>query len=162
MKTFLVTLAALSLALIIGCQENNLNEPDVSFDKRADIDSYNNNTINICCRIYDPYGGSCNVNGCVRYVHEVLTKDDKAAGLFDISLQLEMDSELCNPFGMVHPAWKVTGKSHDIVTVSLEGIALVEKTYNITNRKDVVLLVRYLVTTDGVGISSMMLAEIEG
>jgi len=38
---------------------------------------------------------------------------------------------------------------------------LVEKSYWITNRTDVVLLVQYLVTTDGIGISGVSLAPLE-
>jgi len=57
--------------------------------------------------------------------------------------------------------WSVKGKSQDVVTVSEEGILLIEKSYWIANRYDVVLLVQYLVTTDGVGISGVSLAPLE-
>ena len=82
-------------------------------------------------------------------------------GLYEISLNLEMDSKLCDKLGMVHLEWRIQGKSNDIVYVSEEGILLVEKTYWITNRNNVVLLVKYLVTTNGVGIASVDLIPVE-
>jgi len=162
MKTFFVTLAAISLALIIGCQENLLNEPgpEISLDKTAT--DTNRNMIKLCCQVQDPLSGPCNLNGCVTYVHQIINRAMNPLGLYEISLHLGMDSKLCNLTDMaVHPEWRVQGKSDDIFYVSKEGILLVEKTYWITNRSDVVLLVQYLVTTDGVGISGVTIVPIE-
>jgi hypothetical protein len=159
MKTFFVTLVAFSLALIIGCGENMLNEPQTSLEKKTD--SINKNTIKICCEVRDPEYGSCNLNGCVNYVHQIINRAMNPIGLYEISLRLQMDSKLCDKLGMLHLEWRAEGRSNDIVYVSEEGILLVEKTYWITNRNDVVLLVRYMVTTDGVGISSVNLVPLE-
>jgi hypothetical protein len=62
---------------------------------------------------------------------------------------------------MMHLEWRIQGRSNDIVYVSEDGILLIEKCYTITNRSDVVLLVKYLVTTNGIGISSVILAPLE-
>lgn len=159
MKTFLVTLSAFLFAFIIGCQENMLNEPQTSFEKKTD--SINRNTIKICCEVRDHEYCSCNLNGRVNYVHQIINRAMNPMGLYEISLRLQMDSKLCDKLGMVHLEWRIQGKSNDIVHVSEEGILLVEKTYWITNRNDVVLLVRYMVTTDGVGISSVNLVPLE-
>jgi hypothetical protein len=159
MKKIFVALVALSLALIIGCQENLLNEPEYSLDKKSS--DVRKDILNICCRVQDPLAGNCTVNGCVAYVHKVVNRAMNPNGLYEVSLHLEMDSELCSPIGMVHLAWKINAKSDDIIYVSEEGIVLVEKSYKITNREDVLLLVRYLVTTDGVRISQINLAQIE-
>ena len=164
MKTFFVTLAAFSLALIIGCQENLINEPENSLLKKNEISTSattTTNSIKICCEVRDPQYGSCNLNGCVKYVHQIINRAMNPMGLYEISLKLHMYSKLCDKLGMVHLEWRAEGKSDDIVYVSEEGILLVEKTYWITNRNDVVLLVRYLVTTDGVGISSVNLVPLE-
>jgi hypothetical protein len=64
-------------------------------------------------------------------------------------------------FGVMHQNWNILGKSEDVIYVSEEGILLVEKTYRVSNRIDVALLVKYLVTTNGVGISSTQIVEIE-
>jgi hypothetical protein len=164
MKTFFITLVAFSLALIIGCQENLINEPENSLLKKAEINTATTRTtssLKICCEVRDPEYGSCNLNGCVNYVHQIINRAMNPIGLNEISLNLEMDSKLCDKLGMMHLEWRIQGKSNDIVHVSEEGILLVEKTYWITNRNDVVLLVRYMVTTDGVGISSVNLVPLE-
>ena len=164
MKTIFLTLAAFSLALIIGCQESLIDEPETSLLKKDGISTSTTTTSNsmkICCEVRDPQYGSCNLNGCVKYVHQVINRAMNPLGLSEISLKLDMDSKLCDRLGMVHLEWRVKGNSNDIVYVSEEGILLVEKTYWITNRNDMVLLVRYMVTTDGVGISSVNLVPLE-
>jgi hypothetical protein len=164
MKTLFVILAAFSLALIIGCQESILNEPENSPFKKDQISTSTTtttNSIKICCEVRDPHYGACNLNGCVKYVHQIINRAMNPMGLYEISLKLQMDSKLCDKLGMVHLEWRAEGKSDDIVYVSEEGILLVEKTYWITNRNDVVLLVRYMVTTDGVGISKISLVPLE-
>lgn len=159
MKTILLTLAAFLLALFIGCQENLVNEPAVSLEKKAG--SKEKDILKICCEVKDPLTGFCNVNGSVLYTHEIVSRTMNPMGLIEVKLYLEMDSELCDPLGMVHMEWKAQGRSEDVVFVSVEGITFVEKSYPITNRDDVVLLIRYMVTTDGVGISRISMAEIE-
>jgi len=159
MKTLLVTFVAFLLALIIGCQESFVNEPTSSLDKEKS--SVEKDVLKICCEVKDPLTGFCNVNGCVIFTHQIVTRAMNPTGLVEVQLYLEMDSDLCDPLGMVHLEWKATGRSEDIVFVSEEGIAFVEKSYPITNRADVVLLVRYMVTTDGIGISRVSMAEIE-
>ena len=164
MKTIFLILVVLSLSLIIGCQENMIDEPETSLFKKDEISTStitSTNSIKICCEVRDPQYGSCNLNGRVKYVHQVINRAMNPLGLSEISLKLDMDSKLCDRLGMVHLEWRVKGKSNDIVYVSEEGILFVEKTYWITHRNDVVLLVRYMVTTDGVGISSVNLVPLE-
>ena len=120
------------------------------------------NRIKICCEVQDPNYGICNLNGCVDYDFKVTSKTmNPGPGTYEISLTLYMNSVLCDMLGMVHLEWRVEGKSHDVVYVSEEGILLLEKSYWITNRTDVVLLVKYLVTTNGVGIASVNLIPLE-
>jgi len=160
MKTLFVTLAAFSLALIIGCQESMLNEPSQSMLKQKS-DLVHKNIIIMNYEVRDPLYGSSKVTGEVTYIHEVINQPMGITGFKRISLQLSLDSELENLLGMSPVKWSVKGKSQDVVTVSEEGILLIEKSYWITNRTDVVLLVQYLVTTDGVGISGVSLAPLE-
>ena len=159
MKNYFISLVAFSLALIMGCGENLFNEPDTSVIKK---DSFSNlKFIKICCELQDPAVGTCSLSGCVAYNQKIINRAMSPTGLAEISLHLEMDSKLNDKFGMTHLEWRIQGRSDDIVYVSEEGILLLDKTYPITNRNDVVLLVRYMVTTNGVGISSMMLTELE-
>ena len=159
MKTFFVTLAALSLALIIGCQESMLNEPSETMLQKDKL--VNTNIMNMNYEVRDPLYGNSKVTGEVSYAHEVINQPMGPIGFKRISLHLSMDAELDNVLGMSPLKWSIRGKSQDVVTVSEEGILLVEKSYWIANRSDVVLLVQYLVTTDGVGISGVSLAPLE-
>jgi hypothetical protein len=159
MKTFFITLVAFSLALIIGCQENLINEPESSSllkDKRPEV-----SRIKICCEVKDPEYSICRLNGCVDYTYTIITNKMGPRKITEISLNIYMNSVLCDKLGMVHLEWRAEGRSSEIVTVSEEGILLLEKTYSITNRPDVVLLVKYLVTTNGVGIASVNVVRLE-
>ena len=49
----------------------------------------------------------------------------------------------------------------DTVYVSEEGIVIVDKTYPIRNRNDIILCIQYLVSTEGVGIPNMWILEID-
>jgi hypothetical protein len=160
MKTFFVTLAAFSLALLIGCQETMLNEPsETMFKQNSNL--VHSNIINMNYEVMDPSYGSSKITGEVTYTHEVINQPMGPIGFKRISLQLSLNSELENLLGMSPVKWSVKGKSQDVVTVSEEGILLIEKSYWVQSRYDVVLLVQYLVTTDGVGISGVTLVEIE-
>jgi hypothetical protein len=159
MKNLFVTLVIFSLALIMGCQDSFLNEPETSLEKKSN--PVNNGVIKICCEVQDPYAGICNLKGSVTYVHQIVNRTMNPMGLFEIALQLKINAKLCDKLGSVHLDWNIKGVSNDIVYVSEEGILLVDKSYSISNRNDVVLFVQYLVTTDGVRISNIKLAEIE-
>ena len=160
MKTFFVTLIAFSLVLIIGCQENTVNEPaDVLL--KHDDNLVTANKLKLNYELSDPLYGYSRVSGSVSYVHQIINRAMNPVGLSEISIHIVMDSELDDLLGMMHLEWRIQGRSNDIVYVSEDGILLIEKTYPITNRNDVVLLVQYLVTTNGVGISSVNLVPLE-
>ena len=161
MKNLFVILVVISFALIIGCQEGMVNQPETSLEKTSIVVNHNNNVIPLCCQIIDPFAGMCGVNGSVAYKHKIINRAMNPIGLKEVSLHLELQASLCSMLGMVHPEWIIKGISDDIISVSEDGVALLEKSYDISNRKDVVLLVRYLVTTDGVGVSEVSLVEIE-
>jgi len=159
MKTFFVILVTFSLALIIGCQESSINEPNMSTLQKDKIDQ--ERSIKICCQIRDPYSGICNLSGCVTYVHKIISYSRTPLGINQISLRLHMDSKLCDKLGMAHLEWRIEGRSNEIVYVGAEEVLLIEKTYTITNRNDVVLVVRYAITSNGVGISTLRLIPLE-
>lgn len=160
MKNLIVIAISLSLALMIGCQENLITDPENSAllkGKAPEVKS-----LKISYEIKDLTYGVCNLSGRVNYTHEVTSMTmNPRQGLYEISLSLYMNSVLCDKLGLVHLEWRAEGRSNEIVTVSEDGILLLEKTYKITNRPDVVLLVKYLVTTNGVGIASVNVVRLE-
>lgn len=159
MKKFFSTLVVFSVVLLIGCQESLINEPEnTSLDKR--VESVTKDVIKICCEVQDPLSGQCNLSGDLEYEHRIINRAMNPLGLNEVALHLEMDSELCDLLGMVHAEWKVQGCCDDVIYVSEEGIVILEKEYNITNREDVRLYVNYLVTTEGVGIAEIWIEEV--
>ena len=156
MKKLLSSLVVFSVLFVTGCQENMLNEPTEVLQKHTD-NIVTANTLKLNYELIDPLYGSSKLSGRVSYVHTIINRTMNPVGLNEISLHIEMNSELNDLLGMMHLEWTAQGRSDDIVYVSEEGILLFEKSYQISNRNDVVLLVQYLVTTNGVGISNVSL-----
>ncbi len=166
MKNLIVIIVFFMLALIIGCQGSMLNEPADVLMKTGDNHPTSSvvgtsNTLKLNYNLRDHEGGTCMLTGRVTYVHQVINRGMDPLSSKVIALHLNIDASLCDLAGIAHLEWRIRGKSDDLVSVSEEGILLLEKSYSITNRHDVVLLVKYLVTTDGVGIASVNLVPIE-
>jgi hypothetical protein len=160
MKKLLFSLVVFSVLFLTGCQEKMLNEPADSLLKHND-NLVTAKTLKLNYELSDPLYGSSKLSGTVSYVHTIINRTMNPIGLKEISLHIEMNSELYDYLGLMHLEWIVQGRSEEIYYVSEEGILLVEKSYWITNRNDVVMLVQYLVTTEGVGISSVSLVPLE-
>ena len=160
MKNLFLTLAAFSLAFLIGCQENLINEPSGVLTKSED-NLITSNTIKLNQDVQDPLYGISRLTGRVSYARQVIYDAMNPSAQERISLQINIDCNLNDLLGMVHLEWRVQGRSTDVIYVSEEGIVLLEKSYQITNRTDVILLVQYLVTTNGVGISNVSLVPLE-
>lgn len=159
MKNFIAFAVLLSLLFFCACQENITTAPGTSLIKPNS--QIIHDKIPICCEVCDPLSGVCRVNGCVEYTHQILTMTDNPDGLYTIQLDLNMFSKLCDKCMMMHPEWLIRGYSQETVNVSEEGIALVTKYYDITNRFDVVLRVIYLVTTEGAGIAEIKIIPMQ-
>ena len=160
MKNLFLILTVFFLVLVIGCQENLINEPAGSMQK-TDENYVTTNTLKLNNDVRDPLYGVCKLTGRVTYVHQVVNAAMNPVGLQQISVQITMDAELDDLFGMIHLEWRVQGRSNDVLYVSEEGIQMLEKSYPITNRTDMILLVRYLVTTEGIGIATVNLIPLE-
>jgi hypothetical protein len=160
MKKLLFSLVVFSVLFVLGCEENLINEPADALLKQKD-NLASGRTIILNYELQDPSYGYSRLSGSVSYVHQIINRAMNPMGLYEISLHIEMNSELYDLLGMMHLEWQIHGRSDDIVYVSEDGILLIEKTYQITNRSDVVLIVQYLVTTNGVGISNVSLVPLE-
>ncbi|MFO7527011.1 MAG: hypothetical protein R6W68_16275 [Ignavibacteriaceae bacterium] len=158
MKKIFLTQLFIAFFVLSGCTENNISEPETKLTKPY-LNTIKEN-IPVCCLANDPLSGACNVIGNVSYVHQILSGPANERGVYVIQINLEMNTELCDLLGMVHPAWSVTGNSEDIVYVSEEGIVILEKNYQICNRSDIRLHVQYLITTNGLGIAALSIESI--
>jgi hypothetical protein len=159
MKNLFVALFVFSLALFIGCQENPVSQFEAS--PILKIKPPTEQSIKLCCELKDPYSNVCNLKGRVDYVFEVIKNTMNPRAITLISLRINIHASLCDKLRMMPCAWFIEGKSNEIVQVSEEGILLLEKSYSITNRNDVVLLVKYMVTKNGFGLSGVNLVPIE-
>lgn len=140
----------LSLFIILpGCSDPIITEPVSNLEKPA---FPHKGVIDVCCPLTDPLSGACNLVGTVMYYHEIISSPNCVEGLYTIQLWLEMDTEICDMLGMMHLAWTITQSSMDTVIVNEEGIVILEKNYMVSNRPDILLNVKYLITTGGVGI----------
>lgn len=143
----------------LGCQENPVNPTQTQplfKDKPAP-----EQLIKICCELCDPQNNVCGLNGRANYVFEVIEEAMTPRSTTLISLRINLKARLCKKSGMPNSLWCIEGKSNDIVQVSEDGILLFDKCYFISNRNDIVLLVTYLVTTNGMGIARVQLIPVE-
>jgi hypothetical protein len=158
MKKLLLTAVVFSVLFIIGCQENSITDPVGTLEKRSNTDT--REIIQMNFMIDDPLAGKVELVGEVYYTHELANSDHRSSQ-FLVSVSLELNVQLFDMLGGTHPEWSSSGKSEDSMYISEEGIYILQKAYSITNRNDVVLIVQYLVTTEGVGIPNCWLEIID-
>lgn len=165
-QKFFISVAFLLAIIFAACQDNMISEPgDVLL--KADKNSTSlsprttSNTLKLNYQLQDPLSGETNLKGRITYSIQVMDESISPVGLTKISLHLYINSVLDDIYGIAHPEWRAEGRSDDVFFLSEEGIKVLEKSYSITNRTDVVLLIQYLVTSAGVGISKVSLPQIE-
>ncbi len=166
MKTLITTISGLLIITFFGCSENQLTQPETTFNNSIEKTSSNkaevcqpirNGKIKLCCEINDPVFGNCNLQGSVTYIHTTLSN---TGGLTRIQIGFEMKTELSTR--MLHMApYLILGCSCDTVYVIGTSPAIVEKNYLITNRPDTRLGVKYKVTTVGAEIIGARLHQID-
>ena len=134
-----------------GCRENPVNPSETILDSRI-------NEIPICCCVFDPVTGECNIKGEVTYMLETL---EYIADSVKMKIKLEMDAELCTK--LLNPIkCEIYGNSQNNVFVKVNGKLLFDKTYRISHRSDLILCVQYLITTESVSVMKMNLLQIVG
>ncbi|HSL90965.1 MAG TPA: hypothetical protein VK870_16815 [Ignavibacteriaceae bacterium] len=152
MKKYFV-IFILSLFIILpGCTDPIITEPLLNIEKPA---FPHKGIIDVCCPLNDPLSGACNLVGTVMYYHEIISTPQFSEGLYIVKVSLEMDTEICDMLGMMHPPWTITESSMDTIIVNEEGIVILEKNYPVCNRVDIILKAKYLITTEGVGIAEI-------
>ena len=156
MKKFFVTLVIVTFFLILGCQENPVTELFQPLNKKANVAV--EDTIDLCCMLEDPIGCNCQLTGEVSYVQQVTPIQ---SGLYEVNLMLNMYTQLCSINGSNEIYCPIECTTTDILYISEEGIYILTKAYIIPSRIDILLMVQYLVTTEGVGIPNLWLEEID-
>ena len=138
MKKLSLTIAVFSVLLLIGCQENSITDPiqDTKLQK-TDDPLVQLGIIELEGILGVP--GQTNlfleINGQVEYVHELFLVDPiPPAPQHYVSLSLQVNAGLSDPYSERHPDWLISNKSQDIIYVSEEGIYQLVKSFPIQDR----------------------------
>ena len=167
MKKLFLTTVIFSVLVIIGCQENSITDPigDVGQqDLQKNDDPLVHQGIielNAILEVPDLTNSFLQISGQIEYVHELVFVDPiPPAPQFYIELNLSIRAALIDG---VQNKFTISSESQDIIYVSEDGIYLFEKSFTVQGRRDgLILLCRFLVTTDGVGLNEMWLVIPEG
>lgn len=164
MKKFFITLVAVTFFFILGCQENPvfdsgnaayLNKEQIS-EKPSQM-----GTIPLEGQLQDPNFPSnyVTISGMIEYEHQMVFVDPiPPAPQYYISVNLSVEAIISDNDQPVEIEGVVSGTSEDIFYVSEEGIYILERYYEVDGMTDgMVLFLRFLVTTDGIGLNNMWL-----
>ena len=153
----------------VGCQENSITDPiqDVELQKNEDP-LVHQGTIRLEGILVDPsvpFNNYLTISGAVNFVHTFVHTVVYQKSILPVSetyvlLNLSILAKIRDPNSLEDITWNVTGNSEDIIYVSEDGIYLLEKSFPIQGREDgMVLVCRFLVTTDGIGLNEMWLKK---
>jgi hypothetical protein len=166
MKKLLSSFAISSVLLLIGCQENSITDPI----QDSGLQKYDNPLVHqgkielegilVVPGAFQTY---YSIEGQINYTHELVLLDPiPPAPQQYVSLRLNVNADLRDPSSPADPIWTITSNTEDIIYVSEEGIYLLYKTFSVLGREDGLALVcRFLVSTDGIGLSEMLLVTPE-
>lgn len=169
MKNLLLTFAAFLVLLLIGCQENSITDPiqDTGLQKNDDP-SVTTGTILLDGTLQDPHpimNSYYVITGEIQYQHRIQYLDPiPPSPQYTVLVNLSASADLnylctvCSPPSDSASVGTISIKTSDNIYVSEEGIYLLEKTFPIQGgNHGMVLVCRFMVTTDGVGLNEMQL-----
>ena len=163
MKKLFISFVIFSALFIIGCQENSITNPvpDMELNKPNESQILQG-TIKLEGILLDrsvPFTNYLSISGCIEYVHEILFVDPiPPAVQYYVSISLSASAILEDSNSPKGNSLVIIQETRDVFYVSIEDIYLLEKAFPIQGRTDgMVLMCRFLVTTDGIGLSEMWL-----
>jgi hypothetical protein len=166
MKNLFLTTVVFSVLFIIGCQENSITDPISTESVNKSQTTASNITTGLIPLeglLVLPGGFQTyfTIEGQINYSHELVQLDPAPpAPQFYIELNLSIRAALIDE---VQNKFTISSESQDVIYVSEDGIHLLEKSFTVEGRRDgLILLCRFLVTTDGVGLNEMWLVIPEG
>ncbi len=162
MKTLFLSIVSITFFFVIACQDNSsLNpvSPEQSNNLNREI-SHQYNVIKFEKLLVDPsvpFTNYLSIAGTVEYSHRfVYPEKTKPSPQKYVNLTLKMNAEIKDPGSPLDVLWIVTGKSEDLIYLSGDGLFVLKKNYQIEGRDDgMSLITKFLVTNDGVSLSSM-------
>lgn len=165
MKQLLFSLVLLFVLLVVGCQENSMTDPILteSTNKvQSPEETFIRGSILLDRIILFPGPGNViyNLEGQINYSHRLVIVDPLPPATQQyVNLRLSINALLINPDLPRDNTWAIVSQSVDIVNVAENGMYILEKTMPVQGRTDgLVLMCRFIVTTDGVSLNEMWLS----
>ena len=162
MKKLLSSLVVFFVLLITGCQENSVIDPVLTESINKNQTTSSNiirGSIPLEGILVIPGGFQTyyDIEGQINYTHKLFLLDPAPpAPQYYIDLTLSVKATLTDEG---HNAFRISSRSEDIVYDSGDGTSILQKSFPVLGRNDgMVLVCRFLVTTDGVGLNARWLA----
>lgn len=162
MKKLFSTIAVFSVLLLIGCQENSITDPvsTESINKnQTTSETFTSGSIPLEGILLVPGGFQTyySIRGQINYTHELVLLDPAPpAPQYYIDLNLSVRAVLTDEG---HNTFTISSTSQNNIYVSDDGISMLEKSFPVLGRTDgMVLVCRFLVTTDGIALNAKWLA----
>jgi len=156
MKNLLLTLSVFSVLLLIGCQENSITDPILNESVQKGQTTGENvisGSIPLEGLLLVPGGFQSyfSIRGVINYTHELVLLDPiPPAPQYYINLDLSVSATLIDE---EHNIFRISSQSEDIIYDSGDLTYILEKSFPVLGRNDgMVLVCRFLVTADGVGL----------
>lgn len=163
MKKLFVLIAILLAFAFFGCQENQITDPVLSVDKKAELPS--GGWVKLCSPVLDPLSGPCEVRGSVYYKISqpiIITGPNITSKQTSrVTLSLILEGELCDLYGLSnHARWSINGHSEHSLIFLQDEFKTIIKMYPVSNRNDILLAVKYNVEKNSVNVSSLSLRQV--
>ena len=162
MKNLFISLVAVSVLLVIGCQENSITDPvsNKSVNKDQSPDPYQHGFITLEGALSDPYpiGNSFYIiSGQIEFEHRLVSQNYVSLHLLT-NANLQYLCTVCSPSeDDVHGEF-ISTDSEDYLFIA-GSFTVLEKSFTIQGREDGMnLKCRFLVTSGGIELNAMWLA----
>ena len=162
MKNLFISLVAVSVLLVIGCQENSITDPltTEAVNKNQNTDTYQHGFISLEGLLNDPYpiGNSFYIiSGQIEYEHRLVSQNYVSLHLLT-NANLQYLCTVCSPSEAdVHGVF-ISNDSEDYLFIA-GNFTVLEKSFTIQGREDGMnLKCRFLVTSSGIELNAMWLA----
>ena len=168
MKKFFLTTVIFSVLFVIGCQENSITDPispqSINKDQPASENvSWRSIPLDGILVAHGQFNTYYSIQGSINYNQELFLLDPiPPAPQQYVLLNLSVNAVLTNTDLPGSKGLSVLGESEDIVYISENGINVIEKSFPIQGTTDgLILMCRFHVTTDKIGLNSMWLSYAE-
>jgi hypothetical protein len=166
MKKLFFSLAVFSILFVVGCQENFITDP-VSIEatnkvqNQEEISSRGTIPLEGILVRHGRFNSYYSIEGSIKYTHESTSFiPEPPSPRYNVHLNLSVEAVLTEHDLPGRNTWRISSESEDFFYVSEEGIYILEKFFPVLDRNDgVVLVCRFLITTDGIGLNAKWLSS---